>query len=120
MYSGENKILEYSSRYPKTNGRWITSILKKSELFFVNTIQVYSLIAQKENALSKRIAETSLRVAEATQRENSEMKLISEEMKTLAISALRESSSMKFLQVITMLFLPATFVAVRDTLLFPT
>jgi hypothetical protein len=51
-------------------------------------------------------------VAEATQKENLEMKLISEEMKTLAISALRENSSMRFLQVITMLFLPATFVAV--------
>jgi hypothetical protein len=70
------------------------------------------LIAQKENALNKKIAESSLRVAEATQRENSEMKLLSEEMKALAVSALRENISMRFLQVITMLFLPATFVAV--------
>jgi hypothetical protein len=80
-----------------------------------HSVQVYSLIAQKENALNKKIAESSLRVAEATQKENSEMKLISEEMKTLAISALRENSSMRFLQVITMLFLPATFVAVSHS-----
>lgn len=46
------------------------------------------------------------------------MKSLAEDSKTLAVLALKENLSMRFLQIITMLFLPATFIAVRGSYQF--
>jgi hypothetical protein len=53
--------------------------------------QVYSFIAQKDNFLNLRTADTSVRIAEASR---------------------QDSTAMRSISVVTLLFLPATFVAV--------
>jgi hypothetical protein len=54
--------------------------------------QIFSLISQDDNKISRVIAEQST---------------------LLAIASKRDSTAMKTLALLTMLFLPATFVAVR-------
>lgn len=60
---------------------------------------VYSLISQRENALSMR--------------DNAELKKISENQARVAIAASRDSAAMRVIAAITTVFLPATFTAVR-------
>lgn len=60
--------------------------------------QVYSLIGQKDNALSMR--------------DNAALKMISHDQKRLAVAAFRDSSVMRVIAAITTVFLPATFTAV--------
>ena len=60
--------------------------------------QIYSLIAQKDNALSVR--------------DNAALKKISEDQKLIAIAATKDSAAMKVISVITVVFLPGTFAAV--------
>ena len=66
--------------------------------------QIYSLIAQKDNALSIR--------------DNVALKMISEDQKNIALAAKRDSAAMRVISVITAVFLPGTFtaVSVRDQL----
>ena len=60
--------------------------------------QVYSLIAQKDNALSMR--------------DNAALKTISEDQKQIALAAKRDSTAICTIGVITTVFVPATFTAV--------
>jgi hypothetical protein len=60
--------------------------------------QIYSLIAQKDNALSMK--------------DNAALKTISEDQKQVAIMATRDSAAMSVISAITAVFLPATFTAV--------
>jgi hypothetical protein len=59
--------------------------------------QTFSLIAQDENRISRSVAEESARIAKATK---------------------RDSATMKSIAVLTMVFLPPTFVAVRLSMYF--
>jgi hypothetical protein len=59
---------------------------------------MYSLIAQKDNALNMR--------------ENHQLKTISEDQKKIALLATRDSAAMRVMSAITAVLLPATFTAV--------
>lgn len=60
--------------------------------------QVYSLVSQRENALSMR--------------DNAELKKISANQARVAVAATRDSAAMRVIAAITTVFLPATFTAV--------
>lgn len=83
-------------------------------------MEVYNFIAQRDSQLNLRIAETSSALAATSARDSATMKAIaiaakqdSTTMKTIAIAAKRDSSAMKTIAVLTMVFLPGTFVAVN-------
>jgi hypothetical protein len=69
-----------------------------TQLFTPILPQIYSLIAQKDNALSMR--------------DNAALKTISEDQRRIALAATRDSAAMRVISVITAVFLPATFTAV--------
>ena len=62
-------------------------------------LQIYSLIAQRDNALNVR--------------DNKTLKDISQEQKQISLAATRDSAAMTVISGITAVFLPATFTAVR-------
>jgi Mg2+ and Co2+ transporter CorA len=93
-----------------------TEFLHRRAQGYVQT--VYSLIAQRDNSLSIQLAESSLRIAEATRSDNLAMKaiaensrIIAEESKIVSMESLRKNDTMRSIAVVTMLFLPATFIA---------
>jgi hypothetical protein len=61
-------------------------------------LKVYSLIAQKDNAISMS--------------DNATLKKLSEESKRIALAATRDSAAMRTMTEFTILFLPGTSVAV--------
>ena len=63
---------------------------------------MYSLISQRENALSVR--------------DNAELKKISKSQADVALAATRDSAAMRIIAAITTVFLPATFTAVSRNL----
>ncbi len=71
------------------------------------------MIAQKENLLNLRMAKSSLQVAEASQRDSATMKEMAKDSQMVAIATSRDSSMMRIIAVVTMVFLPPTFTAVR-------
>jgi len=77
------------------------------------------LIAQKDNAENIRLADASVRMAEAGLRGNADMKVIATDAKTVALATLRDSAAMRNISVVTTFFLPATFTAVRSFPDFP-
>jgi hypothetical protein len=87
---------------------WTEFLYRKAQAY-VQTI--YSLIAQRDNALSIQMAEASLRIAELTRLDNLAMKNIAEDSKAVAVNSLRRNVTMQTIAVVTMLFLPATFIA---------
>ena len=79
---------------------------------------VHSLIAQHDNSLSIQLAESSLQISEATRSDNLALKaiaensrVIAEESKIVAMESLRKNDAMRSITVVTMLFLPPTFIA---------
>ncbi|OCK84853.1 hypothetical protein K432DRAFT_90907 [Lepidopterella palustris CBS 459.81] len=80
----------------------------------INTLtepQIYSLMAQNDNAFNIQTAEASLRVAEASQRDSKATKTIAEDSKLVALATSRDSAAMRTIAAVTILFLPATFTA---------
>ena len=75
--------------------------------------QIYSLIAQRDNAENIRLADASVRMAEAGLRAGADMKVITADSRTVALATLRDSTAMRAISVVTTFFLPATFTAVR-------
>lgn len=69
--------------------------------FVTDRIKIFSLIAQKDNAIALR--------------DNAHLKTIAEEQKRIALAASQDSASMQIISVITAVFLPATFAAVGKT-----
>lgn len=69
--------------------------------FVTETTKIFSLIAQKDNAIALR--------------DNAHLKTIAEEQKRIALAASQDSASMQIISVITAVFLPATFAAVGKT-----
>ncbi len=59
-----------------------------------------------------RIAESSLRIAEASKRDSADMKQIAEISKRIAVNTSKDSAAMRNLSALTMIFLPPTFTAV--------
>lgn len=72
---------------------------------------IYSLVAQRDNLVNAKLAESSVRIAEAARADNLAMKTIAEDSRIAAIESLRKSHIMSSIGVVTMLFLPATFIA---------
>lgn len=64
---------------------------------------VYSLIVQRDNALSMQVAEASLRIAEATRADNVPMKAIAEDSRAVALESLRKDVTMRTIAIVTML-----------------
>ena len=81
--------------------------------------QVYSLIAQRDNAVNMQIAEASRRIAEASRQDNLAMREIAEDSKAVALATARDSAAMRVIAAVTILFLPATFTAVSYFILIP-
>lgn len=73
---------------------------------------MYSLIAQKDNAENIRLADASVRMAQAGIDGNAAMKAIAEDSKVVAVATLRDSAAMRTIAAVTVFFLPATFTAV--------
>ena len=74
--------------------------------------KVYSLIAQRDNAINLQIAEASKRIAEDSRQDNIAMRQIALDSKTVALATARDSAAMRVIAAVTIFFLPATFTAV--------
>ena len=55
----------------------------------------------------------NMQIAEASQRDNAAIKAITEDSKMVALATSRDSAVMRTIAAVTILFLPATFTAVR-------
>jgi hypothetical protein len=91
--------------------------ISRTTLLSVNC-QVYSLIAQKDNALNMQIAKASLQLAEASKRDSAAMRAIAKDSKMVALATSRDSAAMRTIAAVTILFLPATFTAVSRNVLY--
>jgi hypothetical protein len=74
--------------------------ISRTTLLSVNC-QVYSLIAQKDNALNMQIAKASLQLAEASKRDSAAMRAIAEDSKMVALATSRDSAAMRTIAAVT-------------------
>ncbi|KIX10427.1 uncharacterized protein Z518_01509 [Rhinocladiella mackenziei CBS 650.93] len=72
---------------------------------------VYSMIGQKDNKLNIETAAASQKIAEISLRHNSAMKDMAEDSKNVAILTRKDSTDMRIIAVVTLMFLPGTFMA---------
>lgn len=70
---------------------------------------MFSLIAQRDNKLNKTTADYSVDIAKLSARDGRAMKLLAE-------AASRDSAAMRSIAIVTIFFLPATFMAVSNSL----
>lgn len=91
--------------YIQTVSRTYKSIAMASGPAITNTTQMYSLIAQRDNAENIRLADASFEIAKAGLQGNMDMK-------TVALATLQDSAAMRTIAAVTTFFLPATFTAV--------
>ncbi|KAJ4358373.1 uncharacterized protein N0V89_002955 [Didymosphaeria variabile] len=87
-----------------------TKYLTQRSQAYVST--VYSLMAQKDNALNMQTAEASLNLSRASFRDSASMIAIAEDSKQVALATSKDSSSMFIISALTLIFLPPTFTAV--------
>lgn len=73
--------------------------------------QVYSLIGQKDNKLNIETAAASRKIAEISLRHNTSMKEMAEDSRNIAILTRKDSTDMRIIAVVTLMFLPGTFMA---------
>ncbi|KAK6371653.1 hypothetical protein LTS17_008905 [Exophiala oligosperma] len=72
---------------------------------------VYSLIGQKDNRLNIDTAAASRKIAEISLGQNTAMKDMAEDSRNVAILTQKDSTNMRIIAVVTLLFLPGTFMA---------
>ncbi|OQU97329.1 hypothetical protein CLAIMM_03275 [Cladophialophora immunda] len=72
---------------------------------------VYSMIGQKDNKLNIETAATSQRIAEIGLFHSNAMKDMAEDSRNVAILTRKDSTDMRIIAVVTLLFLPGTFMA---------
>ncbi|KIW19609.1 hypothetical protein PV08_00182 [Exophiala spinifera] len=72
---------------------------------------VYSLIGQKDNRLNIETAAASREIAEVSLGHNTAMKDMAEDSRNVAILTQKDSTNMRIIAVVTLLFLPGTFMA---------
>lgn len=65
------------------------------------------------------IAQASQDIAEASRRDSQTMLQVARDSRAIAIRTAKDSAAMKIIAAVTILFLPATFVAVSPILVFP-
>ncbi|KAF2450551.1 hypothetical protein P171DRAFT_479635 [Karstenula rhodostoma CBS 690.94] len=86
-----------------------TKYLTQRSQAYVQT--VYSLMAQKDNALNMQTAEASLNLSRASFRDSAAMIAIAEDSKQVALATSKDSSSMFIISALTLAFLPPTYTA---------
>ena len=69
---------------------------------------MFSLIAQRDNKLNKITADYSVSIAKLNARDGRAIKLLAE-------AASRDSAAMRSIAIVTICFLPATFIAVSTS-----
>ncbi|OCT50410.1 hypothetical protein CLCR_06891 [Cladophialophora carrionii] len=72
---------------------------------------VYSMIGQKDNQLNIETAAASRKIAEISLRHNTAMKDMAKDSRNIAILTRKDSTDMRIIAVVTLLFLPGTFMA---------
>ncbi|EXJ62355.1 hypothetical protein A1O7_02789 [Cladophialophora yegresii CBS 114405] len=72
---------------------------------------VYSMIGQKDNKLNIETAAASRDIAEISLRHNTAMKEMAVDSRNIAILTRQDSTDMRIIAVVTLLFLPGTFMA---------
>ncbi|KAI9800018.1 MAG: hypothetical protein M1833_003547 [Piccolia ochrophora] len=80
--------------------------------------QIRDMTAQNDTRTNIAIAEQSRRIAAEAKRDSSAMRTIAEQSKRIAVETKRDSSAMKTIAAVTMVFLPATFVATFFSMVF--
>jgi hypothetical protein len=69
------------------------------------------MIGQKDNRLNIETAAASHQIAELSLRHNSAMKDMAEDSRHIAMLTRKDSTDMRIIAVVTLLFLPGTFIA---------
>ena len=107
--------ISYVASSAQSSTAW-AELLRQRAQGYIQTVN--SFIAQRDNSLSIKLAESSLQISEATRCDNLAMKaiaensrILAEESKIVAEESLRKNDAMRSIAVVTMLFLPPTFVA---------
>jgi hypothetical protein len=77
-----------------------------------NERQVYSLVAQRDNATNLQISKESTKVAEESRKIAELSRKDNLAMQEIAVSSAKDSATMRVIAAVTLFFLPATFVAV--------
>lgn len=72
---------------------------------------VYNLNAQQNSAINIEIAQNSLRLADLTRKDNVTMQELAQASRDIAAAAAKDSAYMRVISEVTMVFLPAIFVA---------
>ena len=85
------------------------SYLEKRTQAQIQTL--YSLIAQRDNAVSIHLAEASKATAEASLRDNQTMRQLAEDSRNIAAATQKDSAAMRTIAIVTIVFLPGTFTA---------
>ena len=78
--------------------------------------QIYNLISQRDTRLATATAGDICRVAQSLRADTKIMLGIAGASQDIALSTRRDGSDMRVIAVVTLLFLPATFTAVNQTL----
>ncbi len=73
--------------------------------------KVYSMIGQNDNRLNIETAAASRNIAEISLGHNTAMKEMAEDSRNIAILTRKDSTDMRIIAVVTLLFLPGTFMA---------
>ncbi|KAH6653381.1 hypothetical protein BKA67DRAFT_318626 [Truncatella angustata] len=93
---------------------------------------VYCLVATKDNMINIDIAQASRRIAEASRKDNEAMRAVADlgrkdsqlmiqvakDSRSVAIATARDSAAMQVIAAVTVLFLPATFIATFFSMTF--
>lgn len=75
-------------------------------------MQIYNLIAQRDNMSNLQVAEASRQVAELSRSDSIAMKIVAEKSMKVAELTRKDSSDMRVIAGVTLMFLPGTFTAV--------
>ncbi|KIW76250.1 hypothetical protein Z517_10996 [Fonsecaea pedrosoi CBS 271.37] len=75
------------------------------------SLQVYSMIGQKDNNLNIETAATSQMIARTGLVHSNAMRDMAEDSRNVAILTRKDSTDMRIIAVVTLLFLPGTFMA---------
>ena len=73
---------------------------------------MYSLINQRDNRIAIETARGIRQIAESQQHDNAIMRIMAEDSNEIARLTRRDSSDMRTIAALTLIFLPARFIAV--------
>ena len=82
------------------------------QMFVLNVTQITNFIVQRDNKLNIEIAQSSRRIAEESRRDNLLNIELAKATAQVAEETRQYSAAMKTIAVLTLTFLPGTFIAV--------